>query len=134
MKSRITALALAVLLGGCSLYTEIHGQQELDNWARDSELLARSGRMKWSDYYTQYLKRAADTPSADQALVMERLGIMVTASLFYEQGRIDRPGFESVQGIVAKYQVIDDAAANNFARQALVRALERKTAAAAPGR
>jgi hypothetical protein len=49
---------------------------------------------------------------------------MVTASLFYERGRIDKAGFDSVQGIVRKYQTIDDAAANLLARDALVKAVE----------
>jgi hypothetical protein len=55
--------------------------------------------------------------------VVERLGIMITASLFYERGRIDKAGFDSVQGIVHKYQTLDDPAANLLARNALVRAL-----------
>ena len=53
---------------------------------------------------------------------------MITASLFYEQGRLDRTGFESVQRIVRTYQTIDDPAANMLARSALVRALEQKGA------
>jgi hypothetical protein len=56
--------------------------------------------------------------------VVERLGIMVTASLFYERGRIDKAAFDSVQGIVRKYQTIDDPAANLLARNALVKAIE----------
>jgi hypothetical protein len=131
--NRIAAAALALLLCGCSLYTEIHSGQELDNWAEDNGLLARAGKIKWSEYYAQYLQKATDTPGADQAFVMERLGILETAALFYEQGRIDKPGFESVQNIIAKYQTIDNPAANNFGRQALLQALEkRETAAAQP--
>jgi hypothetical protein len=125
-RNRIAAAVLAFLLCGCSLYTEIHSGQELDNWAEDNELLARSGKIKWSEYYAQYLQKANNTPGADQSFVMERLGILETAALFYEQGRIDKPGFESVQNIAAKYQTIDNPAANNFARQALVQALEKK--------
>ena len=48
---------------------------------------------------------------------------MITASLFYEQGRIDRARFDSIQSIVRKYQTLDDPAANLLARSALVRAL-----------
>jgi hypothetical protein len=56
--------------------------------------------------------------------VVERLGIMVTASVFYERGRIDKASFDSVRGIVKKYQTLDDPAANLLARNALVKALE----------
>jgi hypothetical protein len=48
----------------------------------------------------------------------------VTASLFYERGRIDKTSFDSVRGIVQKYQTLDDPAANLLARNALVKALE----------
>jgi len=60
-----------------------------------------------------------------QGPIVETLGIMVTASLFYEQGRLSKADFESVQHVVRTYQTIDDAAANVLAREALVRALER---------
>jgi len=56
--------------------------------------------------------------------VVERLGIMITASLFYERGRLDKSGFDSVQRIVRTYQTLDDPAANLLARNALVKALE----------
>jgi hypothetical protein len=56
--------------------------------------------------------------------VVERLGIMVTASIFYERGRIDKNAFDSVQDIVRKYQTKDDPAANLLARNALVKAIE----------
>jgi hypothetical protein len=61
---------------------------------------------------------------------------MVTASLFYERGRIDKTGFDSVQSIVRKYQTIDDPAANLLARHALVKAIEAgdKAQAAPPAR
>jgi hypothetical protein len=61
-----------------------------------------------------------------QGPVIEGAGIMLTAALFFEQGRLDRAGFDSVRGVMRKYQTIDDAAANLLAREALVRALEQK--------
>jgi hypothetical protein len=80
--------------------------------------------MKWSEFYSQYLEIVSATPVISNSPVAERLGIMVTASLFYERGRIDKAGFDSVQGIVRKYQTLDDYAANQLARNALVRALD----------
>ena len=79
--------------------------------------------MKWSDFYAQYLEKVSAAPVISQSPVVERLGIMITAALFYERGRIDRARFDSVQGIVRKYQTLDDPAANLLARSALVRAL-----------
>jgi hypothetical protein len=67
-----------------------------------------------------------------QGPVVERLGIMITAALFYEQGRLDKAGFDSVRDIMRTYQTIDDAAANLLARDALVRALEHRDKAASP--
>lgn len=114
---------LAVSLCGCAIFTETYGIQDVDNWAARNEPLAESGKMKWSEFYSQYLEKVSATPVISNSPVVERLGIMITASLFYERGRIDRAGFDSVQGIVRKYQTIDDPAANLLARNALVRAL-----------
>ena len=122
---QIPAVALVLALCGCAIFTETHGIQEVDNWAAKNEPLAESGKMKWSEFYSQYLEIVSATPVISQSPVVERLGIMVTASLFYERGRIDKAGFDSVQGIVRKYQTLDDYAANQLARNALVRALDQ---------
>src|SRR5258706_1817257 len=121
---RGTAIAsFALSLAGCAIFSEAYGIQEVDNWARRNEPLAESGKMKWSDFYAQCLEKVAAAPVISQSPVVERLGIMITASLFYERGRIDRATFDSVQTIVRKYQTLDDPAANLLARNALVRAL-----------
>jgi len=120
---RALAAFLALSLGGCGIFTETYGVQEVDNWAARNEPLAESGKMKWSDFYAQYLEKVSATPVISHSPVVERIGIMVTASLFYERGRIDKAGFESVRSIVRKYQTLDDPAANLLARNALVRAL-----------
>jgi predicted transcriptional regulator len=130
MDSRIAAAVLALSLCGCAIFTETYGIQEVDNWARSNEPLAESGKMKWSDFYARYLEKVSATPVINQSPVVERLGIMVTASLFYEQGRLDKTGFDSVQRIVRTYQTIDDPTANMLARTALVRALEQRDKAA----
>jgi hypothetical protein len=88
--------------------------------------------MKWSEFYSQYLEKVSNTPVISQSPVVERLGIMVTASIFYERGRIDKTAFDSVQGIVRKYQTIDDPAANFLARAVLVKALEESDKAQRP--
>jgi hypothetical protein len=124
MPFRIVALFIAIALFGCAIFTETYSVQEVDNWAAKNEPLAESGKMKWSEFYSRYLEKVSNTPVISQSPVVERLGIMVTASLFYERGRIDKTAFDSVQGIVRKYQTIDDPAANLLARNALVKALE----------
>jgi len=133
MDTRIAAAVFALSLCGCAIFSETYGIQEVDNWVRNNEPLAESGKMKWSDFYAQYLERVSAAPVISQSPVVERLGIMITASLFYEQGRLDKAGFDSVQHIVRTYQTIDDPAANMLARTALVRALEPKAAGAQPG-
>ena len=110
------------------MFEEIHRIQEVDNWARNNEPLAESGKMKWSEFYSRYLERVSAAPVISQGPVVERLGIMITASLFYERGRLDKAAFDSVQRIARAYQTIDDPAANMLAREALVRALEQRTA------
>ena len=120
---RLCAAALLFALCGCAIFTETYGIQEVDNWAAANEPLAESGKMKWSEFYSRYLEKVSATPVINNSPVVERLGIMVTASLFYERGRIDRTAFDSVQGIVRKYQTLDDPAANLLARNALVKAL-----------
>ncbi len=126
-----TATAMAVLsLCGCAIFSETYGIQEVDNWVRSNEPLAESGKIKWSDFYAQYLEKVSATPVISQSPVVEQLGIMITASLLYEQGRLDRAGFDSVQRIVRTYQTIDGPAANLLARNALVRALEQRDKAA----
>ena len=127
---RVAAVVLAGVLFGCTMFAEIHDEQQLDNWARDNELLAESGRIGWSDYYSQYLQKASATPMTNQGLVVERLGIMLTASRLFEEGRLDRNGFDAVRAIIRTYQTIDDPAANMIAREVLARALQRRTAAA----
>jgi hypothetical protein len=122
---RIAIIALVIFLSGCALAREIHDGQQLANWARDNEPLAESGSMKWSEYYAEYYRKVAATPSPDQARVAERLGILIAASLFYEQGRLDKAGFDSVRRVIRTYETIDDAAANALGRDALVRALQR---------
>jgi len=122
--SGICVAALAASLCGCAIFTETHGIQEVDNWAAANEPLAASGKMKWSEFYSQYLEKVSNTPVINNSPVVERLGIMVTASVFYERGRIDKASFDSVRGIVRKYQTLDDPAANLLARNALVKALE----------
>jgi hypothetical protein len=117
---------IALALCGCAMFSETYGIQEVDNWVKKNEPLAESGKLKWSEFYAQYLEKASATPVINQSPVVERLGIMVTTSLFYEQGRLDKAGFDSVQRIVRTYQTIDDPAANMFARAALVRALEQR--------
>ena len=129
-----TAAAVLALLAvcGCSLFQEIHDIQEIENWAKDNEPLAESGQMKWSQFYAQYLEKAAATPASDQNWVTERLGIMVTASRLYEEGRLGRADFDSLRGIVRTYRKIDDPAANMLAREALASALKRREKAATP--
>ena len=128
--TRIVAAILALSLSGCAIFEETYGIQEVDNWVRSNEPLAESGRMKWSEYYARYFEKVAAAPVISQGPVIEGAGIMVTAALFYEQGRMDRAGFDSVRDIMRKYQTIDDAAANLLAREALVRAMEKKDKAA----
>ena len=126
----IAAVILALALPACGIFQETHDVQEVENWVRRTEPLAESGQMKWSVFYAQYFEKVASTPVISEGPVLEGAGIMVTAALFLEQGRLDRAGFDSVRGIMRKYQTIDDAAANLHAREALVRALERKSGAA----
>jgi len=128
----IAAAILALALSGCAIFEETYGIQEVDNWVRSNEPLAESGRMKWSDFYARYLEKVAAAPVISQGPVVERLGIMITAALFYEQGRLDKAGFDSVRRIMRTYETIDDAAANLLARDALVRALEHRDKAAGP--
>ena len=128
----IAAAILALALSGCAIFEETYGIQEVDNWVRSNEPLAESGRMKWSDFYARYLEKVAAAPVISQGPVVERLGIMITAALFYEQGRLDKAGFDSVRRIMRTYETIDDAAANLLARDALVRALEQRDKAAGP--
>jgi len=128
----IAAAILALSLSGCAIFEETYGIQEVDNWVRSNEPLAESGRMKWSEFYARYLEKVAAAPVISQGPVVERLGIMITAALFYEQGRLDKAGFDSVRRITRTYETIDDAAANLLARDALVRALEQRDKAAAP--
>ena len=123
---RALAAVLALAVGACAIFTETYGIQEVDDWAARNEPLAESGKMKWSVFYAQYLEKVSATPVISQSPVVERIGIMVTASLFYERGRIDKAGFESVRSVVRKYQTLDDPAANLLARNALVRALDSK--------
>ena len=127
---QVTAVALASILSGCTMFAEIHDEQKLDDWAKDNELLAESGRIGWSDYYSQYLQKASATPMAEQGPVIERLGILLTASRLFEQGRLDRNGFDTVRAIIRTYQTIDDPAANTRAREALKGALRDRQAAA----
>ena len=124
MLVRVFVPVLALALCGCAIFTETYGIQEVDNWVAQNEPLAESGKIKWSEFYSQYLEKVSAAPVISQGPVMERVGIMVTASLFYERGRIDKAGFDSVQSIVRKYQTIDDYAANQLARNAFVKALE----------
>jgi hypothetical protein len=128
----IAAAILALSLSGCAIFEETYGIQEVDNWVRSNEPLAESGRMKWSEFYARYLEKVAAAPVISQGPVVERVGIMITAALFYEQGRLDKAGFDSVRRIMRTYETIDDAAANLLARDALVRALEQRDKAAAP--
>jgi hypothetical protein len=121
---RLGAAALLVALCGCAIFTETSGIQDVDNWAAKNEPLAEAGKMKWSEFYGQYLEKVSATPVISTSPVVERLGIMVTASIFYERGRIDKNAFDSVQDIVRKYQTKDDPAANLLARNALVKAIE----------
>lgn len=123
----IPVLALALLLCGCAIFTETYGIQEVDNWVARNEPLAESGKMKWSEFYSRYLEKVSATPVISNSPVVERLGIMVTASLFYERGRIDKAGFDTVREVVRTYQTLDDPAANLHARNALVRALDRSS-------
>ena len=128
----IAAAILALALSGCAIFEETYGIQEVDNWVRSNEPLAESGRMKWSEFYARYLEKVAAAPVISQGPVVERVGIMITAAVFYEQGRLDKAGFDSVRRIMRTYETIDDAAANLLARDALVRALEQRDKAAAP--
>ena len=130
MLTRTATAAVALALCGCAIFSETYGIQEVDNWVRRNEPLAESAKMKWSDFYARYLEKVSATPVISQSPVVERLGIMITASLFYEQGRLDKTGFDSVQRIVRTYQTIDDPAANMLAREALVQALQTKETAA----
>lgn len=129
---RLCAAAGILALCGCAIFTETHGIQDVDNWAAANEPLAQAGKMKWSEFYSQYLEKVSATPVINQSPAVERLGIMVTASLFYERGRIDKAAFDSVQDIMRKYQTKDAAAANLLARNALVKAVE-ESEKAGPG-
>lgn len=123
--SSAAAVALVFCACGCAIFTETYGIQEVDNWVARNEPLAATGKMKWSDFYARYLEKVAATPVISQGPVVETLGILITASQFYEQGRLSQADFDSVRRIVGTYQSIDDAAANLLARDALVKALER---------
>lgn len=126
----IAVVILVLALPACGIFQETYDVQEVDNWVRSNEPLAESGHMRWSVYYARYYEKVAAAPVISHGPVIEGAGIMLTAALFFEQGRLDRAGFDSVRGIMRKYQTIDDAAANLLAREALVRALEQKDKAA----
>src|SRR5947209_12745631 len=77
MDTRAAAAFLALSLCGCAIFSETHGIQEVDNWVRSHERLAESGKMKWSDFYAQYLEKVSAAPVISQGPVVERLGIMI---------------------------------------------------------
>src|SRR6266496_817222 len=103
MDTRTAAAVLVLSLCGCAIFSETYAIQEVDNWARSNEPLAESGKMKWSDFYARYLEKVSATPALSQSPVVERLGIMITAALFYERGRIDRAMFDPLPPRVPNY-------------------------------
>src|SRR5258708_11411191 len=105
MFERRSAIAIfALSLAGCAIFTETYGIQEVDNWARRNEPLAESGKMKWSDFYAQYLEKVSATPVISHSPVVQRLGIIITPSLFYHQGPLHKPGFDSSHPLARTYQ------------------------------
>jgi hypothetical protein len=131
---RAVLTCTAILLGGCALFEEIYKVQAIENWAKDNEPLAESGRIRWSQFYAQYLEKVAAVPAVDQGWVSERLGILAAAARLYEEGRLDKAAFDSIRSIVRTYRSIDDPAANTLARAALVGALRERGTAPAPDR
>src|SRR5258708_26342433 len=123
MDTRTAAAVLALSLCGCAIFSETHGMQEVDDWVRSYEPLAESGKMKWSDFYAQYLEKVSAAPVISQSPVVERLGIMITAPRFCGRCPIGRGWVDSMQNRVRECQALDDPAANLLARGALVRAL-----------
>ncbi len=91
----VTFMSLA-LLAGCGT-AQMQQTSDLQSWAVGARAQAKTGEMKWSDYYKTLFQKISEMNDGNQTFLMELSSNMIDVSLLYEEGKIDKKTFESFE-------------------------------------
>lgn len=110
MKIIILIVAFIALSGCATMKT----QSEVDNirtWAFQELPKAKSGEVKWSDYYTTLHDKFKPVEMLqNKGFILEILALSIDASIAYEKGKISQDEFKSFQRKSnAQYEQIEEA-------------------------
>lgn len=96
----------------------------VSKYAESNIKLAKAGEMKWSDYYKGLYDELSKINSNSKGEYLQLANTMIDASLDYENGKLTKDQFESIQrDAVAKGSMIDERS-NAQARAASAQALD----------
>ena len=94
MRKLIFTALVAVLLGGCASPQV----KAVNEYAKSNLPLAKSGEIKWSDYYKGVYDRLLSVESRPgRAENLEAANLLIDGALMYENGQITKDQFESFQ-------------------------------------
>lgn len=97
MKKRILIAFMAVaLLAGCGS-AQKRQASDLQLWAVGARAQAKTGEIKWSEYYKSLFNKLSEMNNGSQTFLMELSSNMIDVSLMYEEGKIDKKTFESYE-------------------------------------
>jgi len=89
MKTIIAVLALLILTG-CAT-------QKLNRWVAENRLLAESGKIKWSEYYSNLYQKTLYTPMENKGETLDVINNMILVSQNYEAGTMNKEQFKYLQ-------------------------------------
>jgi hypothetical protein len=72
--------------------------KQLRDWSGSAKELARSGQMRWSDYYKGLYDRVVDLPEMQgKAFYLHGANLLLDSALAMEEGKISQQQFDSFQ-------------------------------------
>lgn len=90
MKKAFLIAAVSFLLLGCA-------SQQIAKWASDTRPLAESGKLKWSEYYSQLYQQVLAAPIPNKGSTLENVNNMILISQGFEAGKISKDDFDYFQ-------------------------------------
>lgn len=99
-------LMACLLLLACSTPAVDPRIAEFQHWRDSSLLSAKSGNLKWTDYYMEYYSRLQGHPeSAYRTLDMQAMSELIPVARQYDAGELSGDQFDDIRRSVgAKYQ------------------------------
>ncbi len=90
----IIGVLIAVLLSGCGISKE---EKEWNQFKTDKEFELEKGHIKNSEYYISMYNNTKDSVAPNKGMLLRHFLVMIKASYDFEDGKIDKREFESLE-------------------------------------